>query len=436
MGVIFSLVISPDSAKKVYNLRRERRLAGEEACPEQEDRRVHADGGLHQIANPKSCYRQKLSNWAWVSLLILVTSVLVNVPMLTFANYRTLVDPPDELWAEPCRGRSLRILEQQGVRAWWACIPSWQGYTMVTMMLFEMGGLVVLLFFLMRSVYYVNFRESGYTKWHHMDALWCDHLPLLGRFSAIKFLGKAHPAFLMLEFRRGINHVLEDAEELLEEAEDHPMDTKLVEWTVRAWIVFKLSAAVVYAVGMRLVVFVCGFAAFLTKVRVVQDEFTKPKHEQLLGVPYLWGVFLAVAFLNQALNMIDVSRRLFDRSLRFVFAGEDALFQKHEWNLRLCYKAEVAETLFQVFAVEQGRPMFAAAAIVAFDHLDVQRLAFAYVGLEGKNKRPDHLKAEGHFVPKHLLPQYLQDCEEVGDAAPETEQLLDGARPRCSSAPV
>merc|ERR1719359_2740583 len=112
----------------------------------------------------------------------------------------------------------------------------------------------------------------------------------------------------------------------MDDLDDHPMQSRTVTFCIYAWAFCQICFNVTYAILMRVVVFVCGFAAFIAKVQNVQEEIEK-KEGFFMDNPYFWKTFVSIAFLNQALNMVDISRRLFDRALRFVFAGENALFE-------------------------------------------------------------------------------------------------------------
>lgn len=126
----------------------------------------------------------------------------------------------------------------------------------------------------------------------------------------------------------------------------------------------------------------------IENVHYVLEQTMETKSSSPKWVPRLLSAGLVMlAFLNQMMNMLDISHRLRLRALAFVFAGEDAIYQQDEMIEVYLYQTNVAEAIYSEFAktgapenepIEQKKQrsdLFALAVLFCFNHQDVQRLA-------------------------------------------------------------
>jgi len=195
--------------------------------------------------------------------------------------------------------------------------------------------------------------HSGFDKWNHLTMLAWDWIPLLARFSAIKFLGRVHPKTVF--------------DELQGAAEKHHVEGR---GRMRQG---KVVRAATLLLLRKALVLVCGMAALMVKVQQISLIFSSPAGSVWLR---LWQAAELVAFVNQCINIVDVNILVKKEALRFAFSGEDAAFQREELIFVAVFRASVAQGLWNTIGREQGY-VRAFAALFGFNHKDVQRLALA-----------------------------------------------------------
>lgn len=304
------------------------------------------------IADPMSAYRQSLDTFGpfvmvWIALCI--SFVCMNCYALMVPNFGLLAIAVKQLLDED---------KSEAATYWWFWVP-------VAVAFYEMLGFSALLLRLTHSIY-MSRGPSCFKKWDHVGKICFAWLPELSRFSAVRFLGKTHYVFLVPEFQSKME--LEWSLELAKRL------------TKRSKGLFLLRA-VGWWVVMKLVILTGGVLAFCSKVistsHVLLDEVDDHGEEIIL----VRRIIVLLAFVNQALNMVNVSKRLFDRALSFAFAGEDAILQSSEYMLMKVFRATVAQRIFEE---ARNRP-YALAVLFAFDHSDVQRLVTGSVTARREN---------------------------------------------------
>lgn len=204
-----------------------------------------------------------------------------------------------------------------------------------------------------------------YAKYRHVWLAVTFYPRMVSRFSAMSLLGEVHPTFLSQEGTRRWRLTKK-------QMEDHD---KEVHGTTEAEEVFNVKKhdhlfdfddGLPYFMIRSFLCMAIGLPAFASKVSKTasQMEYATGTIEWLL---------LVAGFLSQVLFLVQYDRVLLERSLHFVFAGTDAIFQHKEMALMEVYKAYVAERICVT------KPKNWIAILYNFNHLDVQRLALSEI---------------------------------------------------------
>jgi hypothetical protein len=214
--------------------------------------------------------------------------------------------------------------------------------------------------------------------WQCIYKLLHRELPELGRFSALKALYSAHPAFIKAHIQA-----------YAKAATDNLMSEGIGTW--------------VRIVGISIFMFLSGIMGIFAFVW----KFLEMGYMYMASQNRFFVLLSILNYLNQTLNIIDVERARQDRIFLFMFGGEDAELQIHEMERKEAYLVRVMYVIYD--SIGRGKkqeqeqeagtgskvadPVFAVAAMVTFNNLDVQRLVVTDVTDE---------KAAKRYLPKSL----------------------------------
>jgi len=205
----------------------------------------------------------------------------------------------------------------------------------------------------------------SFAKYRHVWLAVTYYPRIVSRFSALSLLGEVHPTFVSQEGTRRWRLTKQGME-------DHDKEVK---GTTEADEVFSLKKhdhlfdfddGLPYFIFRSLICLSIGLPAFAAKV-------SKTANQMELATGTMEWLLLVAGFLSQVLFLVQYDRVLLERSLHFVFAGTDAIFQHKEMALMEVYKAYVAERICIT------KPNKWIAILYNFNHLDVQRLALSEI---------------------------------------------------------
>jgi len=238
----------------------------------------------------------------------------------------------------------------------------------IAVALYELLGFVIVFFGFLRSACKALGPEGDNgDKWYHFSLCAWSWLRMLSRFSAVMFLGHIHPSIILDAMHKATEKRRKDLEDL-QQFSRRQQFAQLVN-LARTKVGFIASRLMLLFIGM-----VC-VTVKIENVHYVLDHTLATKSSSEKWLPRLFSTGLVMlAFLNQMMNMLDISHRLRLRALAFVFAGEDAVYQHEEMVQVYLYQTNVAREIWEEFAVQDGN-FFALAVLFCFNHQDVQRLA-------------------------------------------------------------
>jgi hypothetical protein len=193
---------------------------------------------------------------------------------------------------------------------------------------------------------------------------------IIGRFSAMSLLGEVHPTFVAQEGTRRwrlTKKEMEDHDKAVEKERQLKGNAEEEEegfsWKKHDHLV-DVDDGLPYFIVRSLICLAIGLPAFASKV-------SKTAHQMEMATSNVDWLILVAGFLSQVLFLVQYDRVLLERSLHFVFAGTDAIFQHKEMALMEVYKAYVAERICLTKSNQWISILY------NFNHLDVQRLALS-----------------------------------------------------------
>merc|ERR1719213_529992 len=154
-------------------------------------------------------------------------------------------------------------------------------------------------------------RRYDFERWRMIYDAVQPRARILARFSALRNIYWAHPAFLM-------GHI----------QEHQAMSGKNLAFRIGRYVVTAFLALLI------------GACAFVCKALEVSHLYMNEENRFL----YCW--IPIVGFLNQMLNIIDIEDARQDRLFLFIFGGEDALMQKTEYSRREAYLTRVMAVIW------------------------------------------------------------------------------------------
>jgi hypothetical protein len=220
------------------------------------------------------------------------------------------------------------------------------------------------MFMLARSLLYAS-GPDGFKKWNHLSMIAWSWLRMLSRFSAVMFVGFIHPSIMFDALHKTI--------------EKRKRDRNGMQWEdIARWHkVWVLARTLIGFLGSRLCLLMIGVVCVTVKVEnvhfVIQNTMETPSNTKDFRNNVLSTVVVMMAFLNQMMNMLDISHRLRLRAMAFVFAGADGTYQREEMVSVAIYQANVAQKVWETFS-PQGK-FYALGVLFCFNHQDVQRCA-------------------------------------------------------------
>lgn len=163
-------------------------------------------------------------------------------------------------------------------------------------------------------------------------------IPQMSTFSALKLIGRVHPALVYDEFQYFYSH--------------HRF----------SWV-----ASLTWFILSRLFLALTAVSAFAVKVLAVGFRFINPH--------ILWTARWAavVALLNNCMGIVLFERLLQDRLFLFVFGGQDTEYQDDERALLHVYQSRIAKKIWTTYW-STGQRLKAVVLLVTLDHYDLQRL--------------------------------------------------------------
>lgn len=174
-------------------------------------------------------------------------------------------------------------------------------------------------------------------------------IPQMSTFSALKLIGRVHPALVYNEFLHFYSHTRFGYTPLGQKSR------------------FAFVAVLIWFVLSRLFLALTAVAAFAVKVLAVGFRFINPHIS--------WTARFApvIALLNNCMGIVLFERLLQDRLFLFVFGGQDTEYQDQERALLHVYQCRIAKKIWTSCWL-RGERLKAVVLLVTLDHYDLQRL--------------------------------------------------------------
>lgn len=302
--------------------------------------RIARDGGFSEV--PSLLEIDRFFFGALSVCFILMNAYFLAVPNIQLlANERWLLDYDQEVSAS----RSHRLIVTNApVRL----VSGKEFHPQVLLALLELSLFVVMLvqvFCLVLNVFGVGSRtvsSKAAHRWHAVAVLFWDMLPHLMTFSGVHLLNHVTPSIFIPALTIKVKSVV------------HHRSRRHWLHLARFLLIRFVSACI-------------GFDAFVVKFvetsRVVTEE---PE----VG----FAMLSSLAFLNQMLGVVQVSRFVQMRLFVFIFGGEDGFISDHEEVRRRCWLAMLSRRIWHETGARQFRVIWFLAIMLSYSDQDFQKL--------------------------------------------------------------
>eukprot|EP00929_Paragymnodinium_shiwhaense_P076826 TRINITY_DN39550_c0_g1_i1.p1 TRINITY_DN39550_c0_g1~~TRINITY_DN39550_c0_g1_i1.p1 ORF type:complete len:452 (+),score=121.44 TRINITY_DN39550_c0_g1_i1:60-1415(+) len=353
--------------------------------------RINPAGGVLEITNKDSQYRRcvrRQDRLFLPSLCFMLGGLILNTFHLVVPNSVVL----SELWSK-------QELPEEVI-----------DWCSLLLAVYEILGLCMLTWRLTRSCI-TSCRSTGFPSWYQTTQVWWKWLPFMARFSGIHSLGLVHPKILLndlqVQFEKHHSKHDKDITKLFKEG-DISRDMTAISEVLRE----KRTCSGLRFLLVRFLIAIFGLVAFRVKVNQVNTRIEEPSIDWWESAQ---KAVVLVAFVNQCLNTVDLGNCMKKETLRVIFAGEDACFDRREMIFEAVFHANVAEKIWEAFRAEKGL-LYTMAALMSFTNEDVQRCAIGVVDkddLVEMREELDDPDIQADFEP----PRAPSVVDNVGDVA-------------------
>eukprot|EP00746_Dinoflagellata_sp_MGD_P133594 gnl/MRDRNA2_/MRDRNA2_67324_c0_seq1.p1 gnl/MRDRNA2_/MRDRNA2_67324_c0~~gnl/MRDRNA2_/MRDRNA2_67324_c0_seq1.p1 ORF type:complete len:737 (+),score=105.25 gnl/MRDRNA2_/MRDRNA2_67324_c0_seq1:3-2213(+) len=204
-------------------------------------------------------------------------------------------------------------------------------------------------------------KVARYRTWRRLYMVCCEVIPSMTNFSSLKALEAVHPQVMLSKFYLYL--------------------TKAEQGHSIASLVLKFSVKRLLYGTVGILSFTVKFAELATRL---QDRLEEPYSERIV----VEQLVLLIAFLNQALGIVQIWQVENDRVFLLIFGGEDSALQTGEIDRQEAFLAYMVYTVCtNLFESDPPlrRTFKRAVALLGFSHFDVQSLVLA----EDANKEID-----------------------------------------------
>mmetsp|Transcript_128636 Transcript_128636/g.359959 ORF Transcript_128636/g.359959 Transcript_128636/m.359959 type:complete len:366 (+) Transcript_128636:84-1181(+) len=265
--------------------------------------------------------------------------VVLNVSTVTYANYLRLISQPSDFLIDPDPASKRLLLNT--VSGYFFRGDSRVSPTALLAFI-ELGILLYLIGICSRELCRYVHRRHSFERWHALSAILWEIIPALGSFSAMKPLSFVTPKVAIPEVTRLMRVAF------MERSRRNFID---LSW----WFFSRTCFAVV------------GLEAFVIKFVIASRE-----HQSATST--MGSLFVAAAYLNQMLGVVDVSKFAQNRLFTFIFGGEDSFFSPYEMKVMKTWQAMLVMNIWRAAKRHKPRMAWFFAVCLSYDDSDFQRL--------------------------------------------------------------
>lgn len=273
--------------------------------------------------------------WAMVQLGFLVMNVLT----VTYVNYLRLISQPSDFLIDPDPA-SERLLLNTAIGYFFRGDSRVSPTALLAFM--ELGILLYLIGICSRELCRYVHRRHSFERWHALSAILWEIIPALGSFSAMKPLSFVTPKVAIPEVTRLMRVAF------MERSRRNFID---LSW----WFFSRTCFAVV------------GLEAFVIKFVIASRE-----HQSATST--MGSLFVAVAYLNQMLGVVDVNKFAQKRLFTFIFGGEDSFLSPYELKVMKTWQAMLVMYIWRSAKRHKPRVAWFFAVCLSYGDSDFQRL--------------------------------------------------------------
>lgn len=289
------------------------------------------DGGFNEVST-----LFQVDRFAWA--LLQIGCVVLNLAVIIPSSISTLSATLDELLVEP-DGMSRHLLLNNLIGVFIS--GDRRAKPAALLAILELGMLLFHLCHLAWNLFSL-FRTSDVVRWYPLATILWDTVPALGSFSAMKSLHFVTPKIFIPEFTRRLRLFYDDrnASQML----------KLCQF-----------------LGARLVHAFVGMEAFMIKFIIAAEAHRS-------AASFFGALFVASAFLNQLLGVVDVSKFAQKRLFTFIFGGEDSFVDDYEKKVAKTWQAMLVMRMWERSKDYKPRLAWFLAVSLAYSDMDFQKL--------------------------------------------------------------
>jgi len=270
---------------------------------------IDSDGGLDHVEATLFTGER----WVWSSLSI--SFLVLNIYYVFILNLFTVMQF-DEEYAEEVDAMTNRALLTNTIFYY---VSGRELHPKVLLAILE---LCMFVFFLgiqtVVALYHIFTSKSHAVRWHGVATLYWQILPEVSSMSAMKLLSFVVPSLLIGALTKEVKKVVRSKDKG-----------------------FMHYLLIVRFLGLRLFAGVIGYDAFVVKFWFASLSAVKP------GETHWYSKMAALAFMNQILGIVQVSRHTQRRLFVYIFGGADAIMSAQEEAKLSTWQAMLAQRIWQ-----------------------------------------------------------------------------------------